>query len=108
MYRARIAVAATLFAFPAWATNPGMQMTGASFSDACTRAHESWVGFCNGYIQAAVDSLRASDGICIPSGATRTDLVTITEATITASNQLKALNAHDAVRLVLRRAFPCS
>src|SRR5690554_7122389 len=41
----------------ALAVEPSMQMTGASFSDACTRASESWISFCNGYIQAAVDSL---------------------------------------------------
>lgn len=84
-----------------------MQMTGAAFSDACIRANESWISFCNGYAQAAIDSLRVDDGICIPPGTSRTDIVTVTERVITASSQLQTMNAHDAVRLVLRQAFPC-
>lgn len=83
-------------------------MTGAAFSEACTRANENWISFCNGYIQAAVDSLREGDGVCIPSGTTRTDLVIVTERTITASSQLRTMNAHEAVRLVMRHSYPCS
>lgn len=108
MHRARLTLAATFIAMPAFAFDPGMQMTGAAFSDACTRAHESWISFCNGYLQAAVDGLRPGDGICIPSGTSRTDLVTIAEAAITGSDQLSAINAYEAVRLVLRYSFPCS
>lgn len=108
MRRASITLAATLFSFPAFAFDTSMQMTGAAFSEACTRADESWISFCNGYVQAAVDSLRAGDGICIPSGTTRTDLVRVTERAITASSQLQGMNAHEAVRLVMRQAFPCS
>ncbi len=89
------------------ASDAKMQLTGASFSSACTRADESWVSFCNGYIQAIVDGIRKEDRICLPSGATRNDLVTIAEKEITASSQLRAMNAHDAVRSVLRRAYPC-
>ena len=85
-----------------------MQMTGKDFSVACTRANESWVGFCNGYVQATVDDLRNGDGICIPRGTTRTEIVTITEKVITATSQLHAMNAQAAVRLVLERAYPCS
>lgn len=108
MRRAFIALAATLFSFPAFAFDPAMQMTGAAFSQACTRADESWISFCNGYIQAAVDSLREGDGICIPGGTTRTDIVTVTERAITNSSQLQAVNALEAVRLAMRQSFACS
>lgn len=108
MRRRHIILVASLFSVPAFAFDPGMQMTGTAFSQACTRADESWISFCNGYVQAAVDSLREGDGICIPSGATRTDIVTATERAITASSQLRAMNALEAVRLAMRQSYPCS
>jgi hypothetical protein len=91
----------------ALAFDSSMQMSGTGFVEACTRADESWISFCNGYIQAAVDNLREGDGICFPAGTSRTDLVTITEREISASPNLQALNAQEAVRLVLQRAYPC-
>lgn len=108
MRRVRITLAATLFSLPAFAFDPSMQMTGSAFSDACTRANESWISFCNGYIQAAIDSLREGDGICIPNGTTRTDVVTLAERAITAISELQAMNAHEAVRVVMRHSYPCS
>jgi hypothetical protein len=105
--RARVTLAAILFSLPASAFDPSMQMTGSVFSDVCTRANESWISFCNGYVQAAVDGLRAGDGICIPSGTTRTDMVTATERTITASSDLQKTNAYEAVRLAMRQSYPC-
>ena len=102
-----VILATSLFSIPAFAIDSKMQMTGASFSNACTRADESWINFCNGYIQAVVDSIREDDRVCLPNGTSRTDLVTITEKEITASSQLQAMNAHDAVRSVLRRFYPC-
>ena len=105
--RAHIVLAATLFSLPAFALDSGMQMTGAGFSQACTRADESWISFCNGYIQAAVDGLREGDGICIPVGSTRTEIVTVTERVITSSSQLKGMNALDAVRSAMHKSFPC-
>lgn len=107
MRRLQITLAATLFAFPAFAFDPTMQMTGAAFSDACTRANESWISFCNGYIQAAVDSLRQGDGVCIPNGTSRTDLVTAIERKVTGSSQLRTMNAHEAVRVAMRQAYSC-
>lgn len=108
MRRARITLAVTLFSLPAFAFDASMQMTGAAFSDACTRPNESWISFCNGYIQAAIDGLREGDGICIPRGTTRTDLVTVAERAITAISELQAMNAHEAVRVVMRHSYPCS
>lgn len=102
-----ITVAIAVFSIPAFAIEPTMQMNGASFADACTRADESWVSFCNGYVQAVIDSVSEDDRICLPKGTTRTDVVTITEKKITASSQLQAMNAHDAVRSVLRRFYSC-
>lgn len=102
-----VTLAAALFSVPAFAIDSTMQMNGASFSTACTRADESWVSFCNGYIQGVIDSIRENDRICLPKGTTRTDIVTVTEKEITGSKQLRAMNARDAVRSVLRRLYPC-
>ncbi|AZO10569.1 hypothetical protein EJ074_16595 [Mesorhizobium sp. M3A.F.Ca.ET.080.04.2.1] len=107
MQRLPITLAAALLSLPAFAQDSSTQMTGAGFSEACTRANESWISFCNGYIQAAVDSVGKRDGICIPSGTTRTELVTVVEKAITGSDQLKALNANEAVHFVMRKSYPC-
>lgn len=108
MRRLNITLAAALVSLPAYAFDTSMQMTGTAFSEACTRASESWISFCNGYVQAAVDSLREGDGVCIRSGATRTDIVTATERAITGSSELKGMNALEAVRTALRQSYPCS
>ena len=102
-----IILATTLVSIPAFAVDSRMQMTGKSFSNACTRAEESWVSFCNGYIQAVVDSIPKNDKICIPKGTSRTELVTITEKVITDSSKLRAMNAHNAGLSVLRHTYPC-
>lgn len=107
MCRGVIMLVIAMLSAPAFAIDSDVQMSGANFSDACTRADESWISFCNGYIQAVVDSLREGDGVCLPSGTTRTDLVTVTEREIAASSQLRAMNAFDAVRSIMRRSYPC-
>lgn len=108
MWRARITLVATLFSLPAFAFDSSIQMTGATFSEACTRADPNWISFCDGYVQAAIDSLREGDGVCIPRGTSRTEIVTVAERAITAISQLQAMNAHEAVRIVMRHTYPCS
>jgi hypothetical protein len=105
----RLLVAAFMFLLstPTFAIDSKIQLTGADFSSSCTRADESWISFCNGYIQAVMDSVGEDDKICPPIGTTRTEVVTITEREITASGQLRAMNAHDAVQSVMRRFYPC-
>ena len=107
MWRTAIILATVLLSIPAFAIDSKMQMTGASFSNDCKWAEESWIGFCNGYIQAVVDSIREEDRVCLPNGTTRTDIVTIAEKEIAASSQLREMNAYDAVRSVLRNYYPC-
>lgn len=96
-----------LFSAPAFAIDSNMQMSGASFSNACTKADESWISFCNGYIQAVIDGLRKEDNVCLPTGTTRTEIVTIAEREITSSKRLQKMNAQDAVRLVVRQHYQC-
>ncbi len=83
-----IILAIALLSIPAFAIDSKMQMTGANFSNACTRADESWISFCNGYIQDVIDSIREDDRVCLPNGTKHTDVVTITEKEITASSRL--------------------
>jgi hypothetical protein len=92
---------------PSFAINSSMQMNGQSFSSACTRADQLWISFCNGYVQAVVDSLREADGICIPNGTTRTQIVSLVEKEITGSTRLRAMNAHSAIITVMRRGYAC-
>lgn len=106
-WRAAIILSIALVPVSAFSVDSEMQMTGDLFSSACTRAEEAWISFCNGYIQAVIDNIRESDAVCLPAGTTRTDLVTVAERDITASSQLRQMNAHDAVLTVLRRVYPC-
>lgn len=79
----------------AWSSS--MQMTGSSFLTACPQPEQSWVSFCDGYVQAAVDSLREGDGVCLPLGTTRSAIVTQAFGVIATSPRLQATNALDAV-----------
>jgi hypothetical protein len=107
LWRAGTVLFTLLLTAPAFAVDSGMQLDGAGFSNACTRADESWVSFCNGYIQAVIDSIREADSVCLPNSKTRTDIVTTVEKEITGASQLRAMNAYDAVRTVLRSIYPC-
>jgi hypothetical protein len=93
---------------PAMANIPNMQLDGDQFSTACTRSDEAWVSFCNGYVQAVVDSLRDSDGVCLSPSVTRAEIITSVEAQITGSKKLRAMNAYDAFKMALRRSYPCA
>src|SRR6056297_3542749 len=106
-WRVAIILSIALIPVSAFSVDSEMQMTGGQFSSACTRAEEAWVSFCNGYLQAVIDSIRESDAVCLPAGTTRTDLVTVAERDITASSKLRQMNAHVAVLTVLRRVYPC-
>lgn len=90
-----------------FAFDPSMQMTGAAFVNACSRAEESWISFCNGYVQAAVDSLRRGDGVCLPAGTSRTAIVTVAHKQIAASPEMQAANGIVAVRTMMQRTYPC-
>lgn len=106
-WQAAIALLTALLTAPAHAVDPETQLDGEGFSNACTRADEAWISFCNGYIQAVIDSIREADGVCLPSGTTRTDIVAMAEREITGSSRLRTMNAHDAVRAVLVRFYAC-
>lgn len=97
-----------LMTVPALALTPDMQMTGEAFSDACTRPSESWVSFCNGYVQSVIDSIQPSAGVCIPLGTTRTDIVTEVEKIITRSADMRLINAHEAVLRSILATYPCT
>lgn len=45
--------------------------------DACTRPEAAWINFCNGLIQGYAETAVIGNVACIPSGTTRTTLVTI-------------------------------
>ncbi|MBU3028759.1 Rap1a/Tai family immunity protein [Paracoccus marinaquae] len=100
-------IVAVTFSSPLRALEASMQLTGAGFSEACTRLNESWISFCNGYVQAIVDTLAVDDDICFSSDTTRTDIVTAVEQQITSSTQLQARNAAEAVRTAMASSFPC-
>ena len=86
----------------------GTSLTGSGFLDACTRADESWISFCNGYVQAAVDEAqREGDKLCPPPGTTRTDIVENAVSLLQRAPELQSMNAADVVHRELLSMFPC-
>ena len=79
--------------------------------EACTRAEEAWISFCNGYAQGAVDFLELSGTACIPPGTTRTTIVTMIDQ-IAFPKIRDGLIPPDTPALavaidVLQTAYPC-
>jgi hypothetical protein len=54
-------------------STPLLVFSVAQLLDACTRADYEWIGFCNGYMQAALDAPGGRD-ICVPRNKTRNDV----------------------------------
>jgi hypothetical protein len=75
----------------------------------CTRANMNWVNFCNGLIQGYADYASLSGRACIPSGVTRTQLVTLFTSNLMKST--KAYQNNQAALLagveVFELAYPC-
>ena len=83
-------------------------MTGAGLLDVCGIPDESWISFCNGYVQAAFDAYQ-KDGlfICIPPGTTRATMAGAVYAGLAASPELSGLRGTDAAARVLNALYPC-
>ena len=73
-----LAVLATLLG-ASQAQSESASLSFGDLLDACTRADMNWIDFCNGYFQAVSDYATAQELACIPSGTTRTDLVSAFE-----------------------------
>ena len=84
-----------------------MTMSGAQLLKACTIAKPDWVGFCNGYIQAAFDAT-GGKGICTPKGVTRNQLFDIIIPKLMEAPDLQELNATSVIDAILRKAYPCN
>ena len=70
------------------------------------KADPEWIGFCNGYMQAAFDAT-GGKGICAPKGVTRNQLYDIIIPKLKSPDLLK-LNATSVIGAILRQAFPCA
>ena len=75
----------------------------------CTRKNMNWINFCNGLIQGYADYASLSGRACIPSGVTRTQLVTLFTSKLIKST--KAYQNNQAALLagveVFELAYPC-
>jgi hypothetical protein len=79
-----------------------MTLNGAQFLEACTKADHEWIGFCNGYIQAAFDTT-SGKGICVPQGVTRNQLFDIIIPKLKTAPDLLELNATTVIDAILRK-----
>lgn len=100
-----LALVTALIAAPAGAAS--MQQTGAGLLDACTRPIPDWIGYCHGYMQAAVDSLSSADGVCIPDGTTRASVAGAVTSHLMRNEGLLRRNALDAVRQAMSDEYAC-
>lgn len=57
-----------------FSANGQIHLTARDVYDACTREDMSWIGFCDGYVQAVVELANATGRLCIPNGVTRNEL----------------------------------
>ena len=83
-----------------------MTFTGAQLLKACITADYEWIGFCNGYLQAAFDA-NGGRGICAPKGITRNQVFDTVLPNLMKSDLLQ-LNAFVVIDVILHKAFPCN
>ena len=88
------------------AQGPDLALSGAALLSACTRADQEWIGFCNGYLQAAFDAT-GSQGICPPGDVTRNDLFDAVIPRLQSSSDLQRSNAVAAIAAILREVYRC-
>ena len=86
------------------ANNPSLSTK--DWHDVCTRVDMDWVNFCNGYLQAIVDSLSTKE-ICLNSSGTRTEMVTLADTFLTKNPEYKIGGAFGQIRKILKLAYPC-
>jgi hypothetical protein len=105
-----IAIAA-LMQFPAeLVAQEGMIMDARNFLAVCSAPDESWVSFCNGYVQAVFDSAwrpGSSNDICPPAGTSRTQLVQQSVAYLSVLPNLDTANAAQIIHAIFREVYPC-
>ena len=104
-----VATALSYFATVGEAAAQSSEMTlnGAQLLKACAIADHSWIGFCNGYIQAAFDAIDGKS-ICAPKGVTRNQLFDIIIPALENAPDLLKLNATSAIGAILRKTYPCN
>ena len=110
MVRTALIIVACLFITkPTSAMTQGSELTmsGAKLLEACTIAERDWVGFCNGYLQAAFDAT-GGKGICAPRGTTRNDFYGVVIPVLKQIPELQKMNAVAGVIAALRKAYPCN
>lgn len=83
-----------------------MTLSGSQLLDACTRADPEWIGFCNGYIQAAFDATGGKE-ICAPKGITRNQLFDAIIPKLKGAPELLKIDAVSVVGTLLRKSYPC-
>jgi hypothetical protein len=106
----RVAVVVSCFVAAeeeAAAQSSKMTMSGADLLKACTIADHEWIGFCNGYLQAAFDA-GGGKGICAPKGVTRNQLFDIIIPKLQTAPALLELDAVSVINALLRRRIPAT
>ena len=106
---AALVAASLLTPSSAFSQNSKITLSAGDFLAACTKADMAWINFCNGYIQAMVDSThKPGKSLCITAGTTRARMVGAVVQVLRLRPQLKPHNAATVVYAVMSKLYPCA
>jgi len=100
-----IVVALVLMNVATAAVAAEMTLNSNRLLSACTKPDKEWIGFCNGYLQAAFDA--AGGSVCPPVGVTRNDVFGAVVPRLKEFDQRLDQDALPVVIALLRQAYPC-
>ena len=103
-----LAVSFTIIAGFTTAASSDTSLSARNAYSLCTTEDMDWINFCNGLIQGYADYAVLSGNACIPSGTTRTTMITIYTDRLPSSQAYK--NNEPALMAaveILSRAYAC-
>ena len=99
-------VIAVMLFIPLESKSNDYKLSTKDWHEACTRVDMDWVNFCNGYIQAVVDSYNETE-ICIDPSETRANLVTKVDLFLRKNPEYKIGEAFGQIKNILKLSYPC-
>jgi len=93
---------------PAEARADGLAIGVPDLVKACSTADQEWIGFCNGYIQAAIDFIEFNKlKVCIATGTTRNDIFNKALPLLAQQNYSNDETAFNALVTTIASSYKC-
>ena len=97
-----------LFCTPLQASSPGA-LSMAELSKACSSKDKSWIGFCDGYIQSAIDFINLHRiEVCIPTDTTRNSIFEKLAPNLLSKKESNGDNALISLVQMISDSYKCS